>query len=105
MRRLILLVAVLGSIRAVSAHAFDPMLVEVHEDAAGRIDVRMHAPPSLAGSAGCVAPTLALVPSDGSDLRGRAIALHGLDGAHEAVLRVTLRDGTELASILHGDAE
>src|SRR6185312_6556877 len=105
MKRLVLLVALLAPIRSASAHAFDPMLVEVREDAAGKVDVRVHAPPSLAGSAEFVAPTVALVPDGGSGLRGRAITLHGLDGAHEAVLRVTLRDGTELTSVLHGDGD
>lgn len=105
MKRLLLLVALLASVRTASAHSFDPMLVELREDGVGRIDVRVHAPPSLAGSPDFVPPTVALVPEGGAGLRGRAIGLRGLDGAHEAVLRVTLRDGTELTSVLRSDGD
>ena len=95
----------LAPARALFAHAFDPMLVELREDAAGRVETRVHAPASLQGSAEFHAPSVTITPPDGAGLRGHAIALAGLDEAHEAVLRVTLRDGSELTAVLHGDTD
>ncbi|MDB4968092.1 MAG: hypothetical protein JWN44_3781 [Myxococcales bacterium] len=93
------------------AHAFDPMLVEVAEAPDGRVDTRIHPPPSRQDDASFRAPELLFAPEllvatdRASGLAGRTISLRGLDDAHEAVLRVTLRDGRELTAVLHGDGD
>ena len=88
-----------------AAHAFDPMLVVVREGGDGHVDTQIHPPPSRQGDPTFRAPALVLAPPGDRGLRGRTLSLRGLDAAHEAIVRVTLADGSELTAVLRGDGD